>query len=163
MLAQRIGASSLPQSPIMSYYFEIDDQWGLLTLEYWGNYVGAGTDTAILSVLADLPLLERRKITRFGVDCRKVDSATLEDTDFSRVRRSERQLQHLLEMTDVEYRKHLGGLRLAMWVDPDNPTGELLIERVQRVHRSSNFGSASICTTREQYLRLLGLPLSLDL
>ena len=163
MLIQLNGSSSMRQNLVMSYSFEIDAQRGLLTLEFWGDYVGAGTDEAILSVLADVPLLERRKITRFAVDCRKVDSATLEDTDFSRVRRSERQFQHLLEMTDVEYRKHLEGLSLAAWIDSDSPTGELLVERLQRVHRSSNFGSAGICTTREQYLMLLNLPPSLDI
>ncbi|MBT5153856.1 MAG: hypothetical protein HOM44_07185 [Gammaproteobacteria bacterium] len=151
------------QKKYMAYSFEIDDQWGLLTLVHWGELVGAETDEAILSVLAKMPLLKRRKIIRIGIDWRKVDAATLQDTDGARVRNSAQQLKQLLEFTSEEYDKHLEAIKFARWIDPRAPVSEVLIERLNRVDRTEKFDYSAVCTTQEHYLRLLNLPPNFDI
>ena len=142
----------------MTYSFTIDDQSGFLLIKHRGKFCGAETDVATLVALAGIPLLQRRNISRIGIDLRGVDSATLQDTDGARVRRSERQLRQLLEMTSEEYSKHLQGMTLAGLLDPHAPVRKIVEERLIRVERVIKFGTTGLCSSEEDFLRLLDLP-----
>ena len=147
----------------MAFSFKFDDQWGLLNFVFWGELAGAETDEALLSVVGDMSLPERRKIIRIGIDWRKVDAATLQDTDGARVRNSAQRLKQLLEFTSEEYDKHLEAIKFARWIDPRAPVSEVLIERLNRVDRTEKFDYSAVCTTQEHYLRLLNLPPNFDI
>ncbi len=160
----------------MAYSFNIYDQWGLISIEFRGELVGAETDEAILTILRDMPLLERRNITRIGIDWRKVSAASLLDTDGAKVKNSAKRLKAILEINSEEYAKFLENLFHATLIDPSTPVAEILIERLsrvrpnyseqvmdlQRVHRSAELPQG-VCMTQKQYLQLLNLPPNFDL
>lgn len=147
----------------MTYSFKLSEHWGLLSIEHRGKFQGAETDEAVVSILRDMPLPQRRNVRRIGVDLRNVDFATLQDTDGARVRRSERLLQELLQLTSEDYAEHLKGMNLIGWIDLSAPVQKILDERMIRVERNIKFGSTGVCTTKEEYLRLLNLPPDFDL
>lgn len=156
----------------MAFSFKINDQWGLLNLVFWGELAGAETDEALLSVVGDMSLPERRKIIRIGIDWRKVNAASLQDTDGARVKNSTKRFKELLGFSSAEWDTHFKNLKQATLIDPFAPVAEVLVERLnrvsgqyhnqlvnlQRANQIDEFDLPGICTTQKQFLQALDLP-----